>query len=187
MKSDTFKIYTKTGDQGSSGLIGGTRVSKDDIRLEAYGSVDELNSILGLLICELADRTDKAFLFTIQHRLFRIGSTLATDYTVKKAPFEESITDEMLKQMENEIDSIQDELPPLNHFILPGGNKAASICHIARTVCRRAERNTVKMAGVYNTDTSIIRYLNRLSDYLFALARKTCLFDSQEIYWDSSK
>jgi cob(I)alamin adenosyltransferase len=181
------KIYTKTGDKGTSSLIGGTRVSKDDIRLDAYGSVDELNSVLGLLICELADFNDKTFLSTIQHRLFRIGSTLATDYTVKEPQFDESIKEEMLKQMEDEIDSIQNSLPPLKQFILPGGNKASSVCHIARTVCRRAERNTVKMAGIYETDPSIIRYLNRLSDYLFALARKACLFDSQEYFWDSSK
>jgi len=182
-----MKIYTKTGDNGTSGLIGGTRVPKDDIRLDAYGSMDELNSFLGLLLCELTDEHDSAFILTIQHELFRIGSCLATDQTVKEPNILHPVSEEMLKKLENEIDAIQSALPEHHQFILPGGNKAASLCHICRTICRRVERLTVKVSKLYSVDRQVLVYLNRLSDYLFTLARKSCLKDMSEIYWDPSK
>lgn len=181
------KIYTKTGDKGTSGLIGGTRVSKDDVRLDAYGSLDELNAILGLLISVLNDPHDVEFLQLIQHQLFRLGASLATDRSVKTPHFEEAVTEDRIRALELEIDEIQRTLPEQTRFILPGGNKAAALCHVARTVCRRAERLVVKVSGIYEVEDGIIVYLNRLSDYLYSLARKKCLFDSQEIFWDPSK
>lgn len=182
-----MKIYTKTGDNGTSGLIGGTRVPKDDIRLEAYGSTDELNAYLGWLVCELPDENDRNFIRAIQNQLFRIGSSLATDQTVQEPRFKQPVSEEMLYRLEKEIDVIQAALPEQHQFVIPGGNKTASVCHVARTICRRAERQTVKISAIYETDPSIIRYLNRLSDYLFVLARKACLYDSPEFFWDPSK
>jgi cob(I)alamin adenosyltransferase len=181
------KIYTKTGDKGTSGLIGGTRVSKDDIRLDAYGSLDELNAILGLVISELHDKHDAEYVQLIQHQLFRLGSSLATDKTVKDPHFKEPVTEDRLHRMEQEIDDLLSKLPEQDRFILPGGNKSASLCHVARTVCRRTERLTVKVSKIHDVDEGIIVYLNRLSDYLYCLARKACLFDSQEIFWDPAK
>lgn len=180
-------IYTKTGDKGSSGLIGGTRVSKDDIRLEAYGSIDELNSFLGLLLAEGLDAVDAAFNQTIQHRLFKVGSYLATDQEKATVVFPNPISEENLKEIESEIDLIVSGLPELTRFILPGGNRKAGLSHVCRTVCRRAERCTVAVASQYHVHPNIITYLNRLSDYYFVLARKCCLSDSSEIFWDNSK
>jgi len=180
-------IYTKTGDKGSSGLIGGTRVSKNDIRLDAYGSVDELNSFLGLLLAEGLDEADAAFNQTIQHRLFKVGSYLATDQEKTAVVFPNPISEENLKEIEGEIDLIVSGLPELSRFILPGGNRKAGLSHVCRTVCRRAERCTVAVASQYQVHPNIITYLNRLSDYYFVLARKCCLSDSSEIFWDNSK
>ncbi|HET9570587.1 MAG TPA: cob(I)yrinic acid a,c-diamide adenosyltransferase [Bacteroidales bacterium] len=182
-----MNIYTKTGDKGLSGLIGGTRVSKDDIRLEAYGSIDELNSFLGLLLAEGLDAADEAFNQNIQHRLFKIGSNLATDQEKTKLNFKDPITDENLIEMEAEIDRIVTGLPELNRFIIPGGNRKAGLSHVCRTVCRRAERCTVAVAEKYQVHPNIITYLNRLSDYFFVLARKCCLSDSSEFFWDNTK
>jgi len=181
------KIYTKTGDTGSSSLIGGTRVPKDDMRLEAYGSLDELNALLGLVVCELFDNNDVAFVQTIQQHLFRLGSSLATDASVTEPHFKHPVTDDMLLWLEHEIDQIQHELPDHRLFILPGGNKASACCHLARTVCRRAERLVIHVSNTYDTDPAIIKYINRLSDYLFVLSRKACIHDSPEFFWDPSK
>ncbi len=181
------KIYTKTGDAGSSSLIGGTRVPKDDMRLEAYGSLDELNAQLGLVVCELFDENDVAFVQTIQHHLFRLGSALATDASVTEPHFKHPVSDEMVLWLEQGIDHIELTLPKHDRFILPGGNKAAACCHIARTVCRRAERQIIHVMNSYETDPAIIKYVNRLSDYLFVLSRKACIHDSQEFFWDPSK
>ncbi len=181
------KIYTKTGDTGSTGLIGGTRVPKDDIRLDAYGTLDELNAQLGMLICELHEEHDVEFVQTIQHQLFRLGSSLATDASVTEPHFKHPVSDEMVSRLEQEIDHIEQGLPKHNHFILPGGNKAAACCHIARTVCRRAERQIIHVMNTYETDPEIATYVNRLSDYLFVLSRKACIHDSPEFFWDPSK
>ena len=182
-----MNIYTKTGDKGSTGLIGGTRVFKDDIRLEAYGSVDELNSFLGLLLAEGLDPVDDAFNRNIQHRLFKVGAYLATDQEKTTLSFAEPITKENLSEVEAEIDHIVSGLPELNRFIIPGGNRKAGLSHVCRTVCRRAERCTVAVAEQYPVHPNIITYLNRLSDYFFVLARKCCLSDSSEFFWDNTK
>lgn len=182
-----MNIYTKTGDKGSSGLIGGTRVSKNDIRLEAYGSVDELNSFLGLLLAEPMEPSDDAFNRNIQHRLFKVGSYLATDQGKSTLAFSNPITNENLAEIEAEIDAIVASLPEITQFIIPGGNRKAGLCHVCRTVCRRAERCTVAVAEKYQVHPNIITYLNRLSDYFFVLARKCCLSDSSEIFWDNTK
>jgi len=182
-----MNIYTKTGDKGSSGLIGGTRVSKDDIRLEAYGSVDELNSFLGLLLAEGLETGDDTFNRNIQHRLFKIGSYLATDQEKSAPMFVEPITEENLSEIEAEIDLLVSGLPEITRFIIPGGNRKAGLAHVCRTVCRRAERCSVSVSYVYQVHPNIITYLNRLSDYFFVLARKCCLSDSSEFFWDNSK
>lgn len=182
-----MNIYTKTGDKGSSGLIGGTRVSKNDIRLEAYGSVDELNSFLGLLLAEGLEPADEVFNKNIQHRLFKVGSHLATDQAKTTLNFADPITKENLSEIEAEIDLLVSGLPELDRFIIPGGNRKAGLCHVCRTVCRRAERCTVAVAEHYQVHPNIITYLNRLSDYFFVLARKCCLSDSSEFFWDNTK
>jgi len=182
-----MKIYTKTGDNGSSGLIGGTRVSKDDIRLDAYGSIDELNAFISLLLTENVDTHDREFLQNLQHHLFKVGSYLATDQSVTKLKFPEPVTKEMLQVVESEIDNLTAALPEIHQFILPSGNKTTAMCHICRTVCRRAERNVVKVSTIFTVDHDLISYLNRLSDYFFVLSRKCCLKDSPEIFWDITK
>lgn len=182
-----MNIYTKTGDKGTTGLIGGTRVEKNDIRLEAYGTLDELNAFLGLLLCEKLDPNDAAFNQTIQHRLFKICSFLATDQDKVSVKFAAPIEEAILEEMEHEIDQITNLLPKIEQFILPGGSKTASLCHVCRVVCRRAERRTVEVASHYSVHENIIRYLNRLSDYYFTLARKYCISSSSEIFWDNTK
>lgn len=163
------KIYTKTGDDGTTGLFGGARLPKDDIRIEAYGTVDELNSVIGWLASMLTEEDIKAFLQQVQSRLFTIGSNLASD------PSKEMITPDLIDQdiadIEQYIDQYQSELPELKHFILPGGTSESSAAHIARTVCRRAERCVVSLARTSAVDAIILLYLNRLSDYFFVLAR----------------
>jgi cob(I)alamin adenosyltransferase len=182
-----MNIYTKTGDKGLSGLIGGTRVSKDDIRLEAYGSVDELNSFLGLLLAESLDPEDAAFSQDIQHRLFKVGSHLATDQSRSPLPDVAPISDETIREVERQIDRIVSGLPAINQFVLPGGSRKAALCHVCRTTCRRAERNTVAVSERFTIHPNVLMYLNRLSDYFFVLARKCCLSDSSEIFWDNTK
>lgn len=182
-----MKIYTKTGDNGSSGLIGGTRVSKDDIRLEAYGSIDELGAFISVLLTENLEAHDRAFIQDLQHYMFKIGSYLATDQSTTDLMIPEPVSEIMLQTIETEMDEITAHLPEIHHFIIPGGNKTSAMCHVCRTVCRRAERNVVKVSKVYEVDNAIQRYLNRLSDYFFVLSRKSCLMDGQEYFWDSTK
>jgi cob(I)alamin adenosyltransferase len=182
-----MNIYTKTGDKGTSGLIGGTRVPKDDFRLEAYGSVDELNAFIGLLLAESLEEADVWFNQDIQHRLFKIGAYLATDQAAIDLKFTDPISEETIRNIELEIDKIVAELPEIHQFVLPGGNKSSAICHVCRTVCRRAERRVVAVSGTYPVHPHIITYLNRLSDYYFELARKCCLRDSSEFFWDNTK
>lgn len=182
-----MKIYTKTGDNGSSGLIGGTRVAKDDIRLDAYGNIDELNSYIGLLLTETLDARDRDFLQNAQHLMFKLGSYLATDQSVTNKPIPEPVSTEKLEAIEQEIDSLTANLPEIKHFILPGGNRTAALCHICRTVCRRSERKVVKVSETYTVAPCLLRYLNRLSDYFFTLSRKYCLKDGPELFWDTSK
>jgi cob(I)alamin adenosyltransferase len=166
-----MKIYTKTGDKGTTALIGGTRVAKHHIRIESYGTVDELNSYIGLIGDQDITAHDKAILKHIQDRLFTIGSSLAADPEKSRMVLPDLREDDV-KMLEDEIDSMDSQLPELKHFILPGGSNAISFCHIARCVCRRAERITVHLGEESPVDEKVTIYLNRLSDYLFTLARK---------------
>jgi len=168
-----MKIYTKTGDKGLTSLIGGTRVPKYDLRIESYGTVDELNSYIGMIRDYDISIEQKDFLKEIQDRLFTIGAALASDpeKSKMKIPDLNHIDIELL---EKEMDRMNEVLPELKHFILPGGDQAVSFCHIARCVCRRAERIAVHLNEESFVDEKVIIYLNRLSDFLFTLARKLC-------------
>ncbi|MGF7141133.1 cob(I)yrinic acid a,c-diamide adenosyltransferase [Roseimarinus sediminis] len=166
-----MKIYTKTGDDGTSGLIGGTRVEKSDARLEAYGTVDELNSWIGLLLTAVHDQLVTTTLELIQNKLFVIGSHLATDTKSPNAIQRMLCKPDDINMLENELDRMQEQLPELRNFILPGGAVAAAQCQIARTVCRRAERRITSIKTMAEVDEEVIIFINRLSDYLFVLAR----------------
>ncbi|MBS1525413.1 MAG: cob(I)yrinic acid a,c-diamide adenosyltransferase [Bacteroidetes bacterium] len=166
-----MKIYTKTGDKGHTSLIGGTRVPKHHLRIESYGTVDELNSYIGLVRDQDIANHDKEILKQVQDRLFTIGSSLASDPERSKMVIPD-LSETDIALLETEIDTMDKALPELRHFILPGGSNAISFCHIARCVCRRAERLTVHLAGESTVDGKVVIYLNRLSDYLFTLARK---------------
>ena len=164
-----MKIYTKTGDKGDTALIGGQRVPKTHERLEAYGSIDELNSWMGLIACQdIADK-HKTLLHNIQNQLFVVGSHLACPSPEKAATLPQLHTDD-ISVLEQAIDDMDATLPKLKNFVLPGGNTIASYCHIARTVCRRVERNILRISDFKPEETDLI-YINRLSDYLFVLAR----------------
>ncbi len=166
-----MKIYTKTGDKGQTSLIGGTRVPKYHVRIEAYGTVDELNSYIGLIMCQPIAVHYQQVLKEIQDRLFTIGSSLASDPERSKMKIPDLLTTD-ITLLEEEMDAMNEVLPELKHFILPGGNTVVSYCHLARCVCRRAERLTVLLATESFVDSNVTIYLNRLSDYLFVLARK---------------
>jgi len=178
-----MKIYTKTGDKGQTSLIGGTRVPKYHLRIEVYGTVDELNSYIGLIMCQGIDNYDQQLLKEIQDRLFTIGASLAADPDKSKMKIPD-LHDADIALLEKEMDLMNDNLPDLKHFVLPGGNTVVSYCHIARCVCRRAERLAVALAENSFVDERITIYLNRLSDYLFVLARKlTVYFNAEENIW----
>lgn len=167
-----IKIYTKTGDKGTTSLIGGTKVPKNDIRIETYGTVDELNSWIGMVNDQLNDTAFKNELKEIQDRLFTIGSSLATDADKEPKMKLPDLTGNDIEFLEKRIDAMTAELPPMKNFILPGGHVAVSSIHITRCVCRRAERLAVNMQQhELFVDEKVIQYLNRLSDYLFILAR----------------
>lgn len=172
-----MKIYTKTGDKGETSLLGGTRVSKAHQKIEAYGTVDELNSSIGLL--RTSAEAHDAFLLNIQHTLFNIGSLLATERKVNINLPEVNVSD--IESLEKEIDRLNENLEPLRSFVLPGGSQASAYAHMSRCICRRAERRVVPLEGEY---TFLIKYLNRLSDYLFVLSR-ALLHDAglEEIKW----
>lgn len=180
-----MKIYTKTGDGGITSLIGGTKVSKAHLRIEAYGTVDELNSYIGLCKDLLTDKDSNSILQEIQDRLFTIGSALACDpekETRMKIP---DLKEEDITLLENEIDKMNKILSPMKSFILPGGHPTVSHVHIARCICRRAERCCVRLQTEKNEVEPIIsKYLNRLSDYLFILARHTGhILNAKELPW----
>ncbi|MFN3840362.1 MAG: cob(I)yrinic acid a,c-diamide adenosyltransferase [Cyclobacteriaceae bacterium] len=165
-----MKIYTKTGDAGTTSLFGGKRVSKSDLRIETYGTVDELNAHLGLIRDQPVNAGRKDVLIEIQDRLFTIGSMLATEpgNTKVKIP---TLAEKDVQFLEKEIDRMEVNLAPMKSFVLPGGHPSVSFCHIARTVCRRAERLVISLNQAERVDDLVIKYLNRLSDYLFVLAR----------------
>lgn len=178
-----MKIYTKKGDKGKTGLIGGTRVSKHNIRIEAYGTVDELNSHLGILRDRAVSENFKEELIFVQDRLFTLGSLLAADpekSTMELPPLKvEDIT-----FLEKSIDRMESELEPMKFFVLPGGHETVSFCHVARCVCRRAERRVCELDEHVSQDPLILAYLNRLSDYLFVYGRFVSMkFGAEEIPW----
>lgn len=189
-----MKIYTKTGDKGTTALFGGTRVSKHHIRIESYGTIDELNSHLGLIRDQEMDSHHKQFLIEIQHRLFIIGAILATDpikNTLKNGKDRlniSKISDNDIEILEQEIDDMNEALPPMTHFVLPGGHQTVSFCHIARCVCRRAERLISDLNDLEPVEPLALAYVNRLSDYLFVLARKLAYdLNVAEIKWIPKK
>lgn len=182
-----MKIYTKTGDQGTTGLLGGARISKANQRIYAYGTVDELNAHIGLLRDQEVNKGRENLLHQIQNNLFSIGSILAAQPD-KKINYLPEIQEEDILVLEQEMDAMNEKLPEMKNFILPGGNQAVSFCHIARCVCRRAEREVVNLANQETVPEVIIRYLNRLSDYLFVLSRKMASeLGSEEIIWKGRK
>ena len=178
-----MKIYTKTGDQGITSLLGGVRVPKSDLRIDAYGTLDELNSYVGLLRDQEVNKKRSELLKSIQDRLFTIGADLATvpgKDKVKKP----DLHPEDVEVLEKEMDAMDAELPMLTSFILPGGHTAVSFCHLARTVCRRSERIVVELASEEQVAELIIQYLNRLSDFLFVLGRKMAQeLEVEEVTW----
>ncbi len=177
MANRLTKIYTCTGDDGSTGLGDGTRVSKDHIRVDCYGSVDETNALIGVVLTySIADNVQKC-LSLIQHRLFDLGGELCI-------PGHTMLTPEHVKQLEHQIDAFNEALPPLKEFILPGGSAAAAHCHVARAVCRRSERSLVTLSRKEPVNPHALRYLNRLSDLLFVIARILTRSEGRdEIYW----
>ena len=184
---DEIKIYTKGGDKGDTSLLGGTRVSKSHERVEAYGNLDELNSFIGLIRDQEIKIHYREVLLRIQEDLFIAEALIARD-PEKEASFLPAMKEEEITMLENEIDRMNEELPPLRNFILPGGHVAVSFCHVARTVCRRAERSVIRLNKLSPVDDIIIRFLNRLSDYLFVLARKTGQdAGAAEIHWITKK
>jgi len=181
-----MKVYTKKGDQGNTGLIGGTRVSKADDRIEAYGTVDELNSFVGLLKDLCPREPDRNFLKNIQDQLFTLGSQLAADPEASKMKLPE-ITLEEIEILEKSIDEMEEVLPPLTNFVLPGGYQPNSLAHICRTICRRAERQVVRL-GQEKDKLVNLPYLNRLSDWFFVFSRKLS-YDAHRIetLWNPKK
>jgi cob(I)alamin adenosyltransferase len=168
------KIYTRGGDTGETSLHGGERVRKDALRVEAYGAVDETNAVIGLALAELADADLRELLSEIQRRLFDVGGELATPDVEERARKGKAIPrvgDADVEALERAIDRLELDLPPLRNFILPGGTRAAGALHLARTVCRRAERALVRLAEREAVAPTLLRYLNRLSDFLFVVAR----------------
>lgn len=189
-----MKVYTKTGDKGTTALFGGTRVPKHHIRIDSYGTVDELNSYIGLIRDQNIDSNSKKTLIDIQDKLFTLGAILATDpeKQILKNGKERlnipKVDEGDIETLENEIDTMEQGLPPMTHFVLPGGHTTVSYCHIARCVCRRAERLASELYTISPFDERALKYLNRLSDYLFVLARKLSYdLKADEIKWIPKK
>mgnify|MGYP001827505642 CR=1 FL=1 len=189
-----MKIYTKTGDKGTTALFGGTRVPKHHIRIDSYGTVDELNSHIGLIRDQDIDSHYKSILINIQDKLFTVGAILATDpeKSLLKNGKERlnipKISNDDIQLLENEMDDMESQLEPMTNFILPGGHQTVSFCHIARCVCRRAERLASALNEIEPFDSNTLTYLNRLSDYLFVLARKlTKDLQAEEVKWIPEK
>ena len=185
-----MKIYTKTGDKGKTSLFTGRRVSKHDLRIESYGTVDELNSYIGLIKDHAPEGEDLSLMHRIQDRLFTIGSILATEPEKKdndrfKIP---EIKEEDILTLEENMDRMNEELPEMTHFVLPGGHPTVSYCHVGRTVCRRAERRITELKEQSVVDEKVIKYINRLSDFLFVLARFwSHKLNAKEVKWIPEK
>ena len=175
------KIYTRTGDNGTTGLGDGSRTGKDDPRVEAFGTVDELNSYIGLLLSQTQPEEIRNLLIGIQHDLFDLGGDISV-------PGREALSQDYVTRLEQSLDSLNEKLSPLKEFILPGGSQNAAICHIARTVCRRAERRIITLSRTETISAVTIRYINRLSDLLFVLARYFNLIQGQsDVMWQPGR
>ncbi len=175
------KIYTRTGDDGTTGLGNGDRIRKDDARIEAIGTVDELNSTIGVLAASDIQAKFIEFIANIQHRLFDLGGELSIPGTAL-------LTADAVDELEQTLDRLNEALPPLKDFVLPGGAPAAAACHLARATCRRSERRLISLAAIESVNEQSIRYLNRLSDFLFVLARTLNRLDNEaEVLWKSSR
>lgn len=182
-----MKIYTRTGDKGETSLLGGARVSKADLKIESYGTVDELNSYLGLLRDHTELVNHKNLLIRVQENLFSIGSKLAVE-TGKSFDYIPEIAESEVSILEQEMDQMDSKLPEMRNFVLPGGHPLISYCHITRCVCRRAERLVIALGEREPVDEIIIKYLNRLSDFLFVMARELTLeLGAEEIPWKPRK
>lgn len=180
-------IYTKTGDKGTTSLVGGTRVHKSHLRLDVYGTVDELSSYIGWLKCEIKDEDNQEFLSYLQHKMFTIGSYFATE-TEKMDPKPPSVIHQSdIEKIEKEIDRIDHQLPKIKQFILPGGNEPSSRAHICRTIARKVERYAYRLDELIPVDESVLVFINRLSDYLFVLARFESVCTNDEIFWEQGK
>ena len=189
-----MKIYTKTGDTGTTALFGGTRVEKHHIRIESYGTVDELNSHIGLIRDQEIDLDTKKVLVDIQNKLFTVGAILATppeNKTLKNGKERlniPKISEQDITKLEIQMDQMNESLPQMTHFVLPGGHTTVSYCHIARCVCRRAERIATLLNEQQGIDPRVLKYLNRLSDYLFVVARKLSYdLKADEVKWIPEK
>lgn len=183
-----MKIYTKTGDTGKTSLVGGTRISKGNLKIESYGTVDELNSWIGVLRDLPENESRKDIFKEIQDRLFTIGADLASESEIVKQKKVPDLFDTDVELLEKAMDEMNEEIPPLRAFVLPGGNIAVSYAHVARTVCRRAERHIIRLTEVEEVNELVIRYLNRLSDYLFVVSRKiTQELGTEEVAWKPRK
>lgn len=179
-----MKIYTRTGDDGTTGLIGGSRVKKHNIRLESYGTIDELNSYIGVIRSMKTDLHTDEILEIIQNKLFVIGANLATEDSIQLTRKQLPCKKSDIEMLEKEMDQMNAVIPELRNFILPGGSQVASFCHVARTVCRRAERKIVELSENAEVDSNLIKFVNRLSDYLFVLSRKLNIDQNiPEILW----
>jgi cob(I)alamin adenosyltransferase len=176
------KIYTRTGDDGTTGLGDGSRVAKDSLRVDAFGTVDEANSAIGVVLaCDSVPNDIRKMLTEIQHDMFELGGELCI-------PGHRAVTDDFVTRLESELDLLNEDLPALKEFILPGGGQAAAACHLARTIVRRAERITATLAGSESVRPEVLRYLNRLSDLLFVVARVLSRVESgQEVLWNRER
>lgn len=184
MDAKKSRVYTKTGDKGTTSLVGGTRVMKSDGRLEAYGTIDELNSFIGLLNCDIEDADLKDLFLFIQRKLFTISAILATEDDATAQKYGCKVLDEDVKRLEAAIDEIDAVLPKINLFTIPGGNRQNAIAHICRTVCRRAERRIISLNEEIPISDELMVFVNRLSDLLFVLSRKLIQDKNQtEIFW----
>ncbi|WP_339607933.1 cob(I)yrinic acid a,c-diamide adenosyltransferase [uncultured Roseivirga sp.] len=182
-----MKIYTKTGDSGTTSLLGGARVSKAHLRIEAYGTVDELNSFLGVLRDQPVNEKRLALLKEIQDRLFTLGAELATEPSKDKVVKPDLLPSD-IELLEKEMDEMEKDLEPLKNFILPGGHPSVSYAHVARCVCRRAERICIALNNESPVDSLVIQYLNRLSDFFFMLGRKIAQeLGIEEVKWEPRK
>ncbi|MFZ4456480.1 MAG: cob(I)yrinic acid a,c-diamide adenosyltransferase [Bacteroidales bacterium] len=184
MTNKKSKVYTKTGDNGYTSLVGGKRVLKSDIRLDSYGTIDELNSFLGLLIDEAGDFEEKGLFIEIQKKLFTIGSILATEDSQLAEKYGCVVDISDVKLLEDAIDEIDSKLPKMKYFVLPGGSKVGSLAHVCRTICRRSERQIITLSHESEVSEELLIYINRLSDLFFVFARKASISENNaEIFW----